>query len=156
MTANNFLVGLIGIGRLKHLPIFIRIIQNIKIQSQVALRAIGRFLILILLIEFAHLPVLWTILKVAITLWFIFVDFKFAFQMDRVTNHGLYFFPKGVHYAIFGLDLLCRISWIFSPTSAVLVGVIRKLLENYGRLEAQAANNKKNTIFKEIMHIAGL
>ena len=128
MTVNNFIVYFTGINRIKHVPIFIRIIQNLKIQTKKSLTALVRFLILILLIELVHLQVLWTILKCLITLWFIYVDFNFAFQMKRLTNHEYYLYPKYIYYVMFGIDLLCRISWLFTPKYAVLIGVIRKVI----------------------------
>ena len=81
--------------------------------------------------------------------------------MNRIVDNDQYNYPKVFYFVMFGIDFLCRISWIFGPTSAVLIGLIRKLIENYCRLEAQAVlleKKKKNndSIFKEIMHLAGL
>ena len=156
MTVNNFIVYFAGIKRIKHLPIIIRIIQNTKIYSKTSLKALGRFLILILLIELVHLEIVWTIFKCVVTLWFIHVDFTYCFQMKRLLEHGYILYPKWVYYMMFSINCLCRISWLFAPKYAVLIGVIRKIIENYFRLESQSAHLKKNSFMKGVLHYVGI
>ena len=156
MTVNNFIVYFTGIKRIKHLPIIIRIIQNTKIQTKTSMRALGRFLILILLIEIIHLQILWLGFKCLVTLWFIHVDFTYCFQMHRLFNNGYCLYPKYVYYVMFFIDFLCRVSWIFTAKYAVLIGVIRKIVQNYFRLESQSANLKRKSVLKHIMHLAGI
>ena len=153
MTVNNFIVSLTGISRLGHLPIFIRIVQNIKIQTKTSLRALGRFLILIIVLELAHLRILWILLKVLVTLWFVFVDYKFCFQLQRIANNGLFSYPSYVYYSMFAIDVMCRWGWVLFPQEVILLGVLRKIIENYFRIESQSAN-MKNSILKSIVNMA--
>ena len=58
---------------------------------------------------------------------------------------------------MFSIDVMCRWGWVLFPQEVVLLGVLRKIIENYFRIESQSASiMMKKSVVKSIINMAGL
>ena len=126
---------------MRNIPLFIRIIQNLKVLTPKSLWAIVRFILIIIL---SYLPTehpLWLIIKSVVTCWVIYNDYKYTYRLQRLFKGEFCFFPMYAYLVMFSINIGCRVEWVFRPTFAILITVIRKNIENYFRLESHAAVN---------------
>ena len=54
---------------------------------------------------------------------------------------------------MFAFDVFCRICWLFDPAHAMLLSILRKLVENYFRLESQSAQRKNEDVVRAIIEM---
>lgn len=54
----------------------------------------------------------------------------------------------------FGFNVWCRMSWLWmNPSYAILIGVVRRIVENYFRLEFQAHKRQTLNIAEAIVEM---
>ena len=156
VTVNKFIVFFTGFRWMMNLPLYIRIIQNLKILTPKSIRAIVRFLLIILISYFPSSHPLWLSMKSFVTCWVIYNDFVYSYKMQRLFKGEFCYYPTYIYLVMFSINVGCRIEWVFKPTYAILLTVMRKNIENYFRLESQSAARKEEDFVRAILDKYGI
>lgn len=138
VTINKFIIHYSGFWWMRNLPLLIRIVQNYKIFTFRSIRGIFRFIILMILPLVIHHPI-WFYLKAFVTVWLILNDSIVVFKIKRLNSKHSYLYPEYSYLMMLGFDIFCRVSWIWIPLDVTYLTVLRKIVENYFRIEGKLA-----------------
>lgn len=149
VTINKFIIHYCGFWWMRNLPLLIRIVQNYRIFTLRSIMGIIRFAILMVLPLINHLSI-WFYLKAFVTVWLIFNDSIFVFKIRRLFTKHIYLYPEYSYVMMLGFDVFCRVSWIWIPMEVTYWNVLRKIVENYFRIESREAADQEEHETKDI------
>ena len=155
ITINKFLIHFTGLSWMRNWPIYLRILQSVKVMKPKALLAIIRFSLIVMLSFVGAYPTLYFYLKLVVTLWLIYNDIFYCFSMERLFKSNSFLcYSRPVYHVMFGIDVMLRTLWIMYPgVDGLVMIVLAKVIENYFRMEALFASQSSNLI-EAILHMA--
>ena len=155
ITINKFLIYFTGLTWMRNWPVYLRIMQSVKVMKPKALLAIIRFLLIVILSFVGAYPTLFFYMKLVVTLWLIYNDIFYCFSLERLFKSNSFLcYWRPVYYVMFGIDVVLRTVWIMYPgIDGLVMVVLAKVIENYFRMEALFASRSSNLI-EAILYMA--